>query len=124
MSPVNMVTADIVDLGCLSDMAEPKTETADVHAEDMKQHRKKARNHGLAHFCIRDIHLPCHCRLSASFHIQKGAKRLSAVKSREVTCTKRLSLKSWRYSVHDSLPANAACKERKNWWMMTVIDRS
>lgn len=33
------------------------------------------------------------------------------MKSSDVTCTKRLSLNSWKYSVHDSPPAKAACKQ-------------
>ena len=56
-------------------------------------------------------HLPCHWRLSASFHIQKGENKQSAVKSSDVTCTNRLSRNSWKYSVHDAPPANAACKQ-------------
>ena len=56
-------------------------------------------------------HLPCHWRLSASFHIQKGENKQSAVKSSDVTCTNRLSRNSWKYSVHEAPPANAACKQ-------------
>lgn len=57
-------------------------------------------------------HLLCHWRFSASFHIQKGAKRHSAAKSALVTCTKRLSPNSWKYSCQASPPANAACAEQ------------
>ena len=58
---------------------------------------------------MQESYLPSHWRLSASFHIQKGENKVSAVKSSDVTCTKRLSLKSWKYSVHESAPAKAAC---------------